>query len=79
MAKIQDFDLTKERLELQEFAEEVRILINNGNIEFEVTAASSPAFDAPQETKMVLSIFGAQFRLYISYLGDWYYSTLTKL
>jgi len=79
MAKIQDFDLSKERLDLQDFADEVRSVINNGNIEFDVTSASQPAFDAPQETKLVLSIFGAQYRLYISYLGDWYHTTLTKI
>lgn len=79
MAKIQDFDLTKERLEVQEFADEVRKLLNNGNMEIDVTAASSPAFAAPQETKFVLSIFGVQYRLYISYLGDWYYTPMTKL
>jgi len=79
MAKVQDFDLSKERLDLQDFSDEVRSIINNGNIEFDVTAAASPAFDAPQETKVVLSIFGAQYRLYISYLGDWYHTTLTKL
>lgn len=79
MANIQDFDLTKENIELQEFADEVRTLINNGNFEIEVTAASSPAYAAPNETKFVLSIFGAQYRLYISYLGDWYYTTFAKL
>jgi hypothetical protein len=79
MAKIGDFDLTKERLELQEFAEDVRLLLNKGNIEVEVTTATSPTFAAPQEPKIVLSIFGAQYRLYISYLGDWYYATFAKL
>jgi hypothetical protein len=79
MAKVQDHDVTKERLELQEFVDEVRSILNNGNVEIDVTSASSPAFDAPNETKTVLSIFGAQYRLYISYLGDWYYTTMTKL
>ena len=79
MAKVQDFDLTKERIQLQEHADEVRSIINNGNFEIEVTNASSPAFDAPNETKFVLSIFGAQFRLYVSHLGDWYFTTLTIL
>lgn len=79
MATIQDFDVTKERIQLQEMLEEIRVLLNNGNLEIETTSASSPAFDAPQETKFVLSIFGAQFRLYISFLGDWYHTTLTKL
>lgn len=79
MATVQDFDITKERIQVQEMLDEIRLLINNGNFEVEVTAAASPAFDAPQETKFVLSIFGAQFRLYISFLGDWYFATLAKL
>ena len=79
MSNIQDFDLTRERAELQEFADEVRKLLNHGNMEIEVTTASSPSYDAPNETKMVLSIFGAQYRFYVSYLGDWYHTTMTKL
>ena len=79
MSTIQDFDLTKERIQLQEFADEVRNVVNNGNLEVEVTLAASPAFAAPQETKLVLSIFGATFRLYISYLGNWYYTGMTQL
>ena len=79
MATIQDYDLSKERGELQDWADDVRTLINNGNMEIEVTTASSPAYSAPNETKIVLSIFGAQYRLYISYLGDWYWTTFAKL
>lgn len=79
MSTIQDFDLTKERPELQEFADSVRALLNNGNMEIEVTTASSPAYAAPQETKLVWSVFGAQYRLYISYLGNWYYTTFAQL
>ncbi len=79
MSTIQDFDVTKERIQLQEMLEEIRNLLNNGNMEIEITTASSPAYDAPQETKLVWSIFGAQFRLYISYLGEWYFTTFAKL
>ena len=79
MAKIQDYDLTKEKLELQEFAENVRSLINNANFEIDVTSATSPDYAAPQETKLVFSVFGAQYRLYISYLGTWYYTTFAQL
>lgn len=79
MSTIQDHDLRKESVQLQEFADEVRQLINTGSIEIEVTTASSPAFAAPQETKMVMSFFGAQYRLYMSYLGEWYYVTFAKL
>lgn len=79
MSKIRDFDLSRERIELQDFADDVQRLINNGNFEIEVTNASEPAFDAPQQTKLVLSIFGTQYRLYISYLGNWYYTTFAQL
>jgi len=79
MAKIQDYDLTKERIPLQEFVDQVRSIINNGNFEIEVTAAASPSYAAPDETKLVLSLFGAQYRLYISYLGNWYYTTFAQL
>lgn len=79
MAKIEDFDLTKEPIEVQEFADSVRRIINNGSIEIEITTASSPAYAAPQETKLVFSLFGAQYRLYISYLGNWYYTTFAQL
>jgi len=76
--KVQDVDTTKESVQLQEFTEQVRTIINNGAVEFEVTAASDPGA-APNETKIVLSLFGAQYRLYISYLGDWYYVPVAKL
>ena len=79
MSTIQNFDISQERLQLQEMLDEIRQLVNNGNFEIETTNASEPAFDAPNETKFVLSIFGGQFRLYISFQGDWYYTTLTIL
>ena len=79
MSTIQDFDITKERIQLQEMLDEIRNLLNNGSLEVEVTTASSPAFAAPQETKMVMSFFGTQYRLYISYVGDWYFTTFDQL
>jgi hypothetical protein len=76
--KVQDVDTTKESVQVQEFVEQVRTILNNGAVEFEVTAAADPG-TAPNETKIVLSLFGATYRLYISYLGDWYYTSMTKL
>ena len=76
--KLQDVDMSKESVQIQEFTESVRTLINSGGLEFEVTYAANPGA-APNETKVVLSLFGATYRLYISYLGDWYYAGLTKL
>ncbi len=76
--KVQDVDMSKESVQIQEFTDNVRSLLNSGGVEFEVTAAADPG-TAPNETKIVLSIFGATYRLYISYLGDWYYTAMTKL
>jgi len=77
--KVQDNDLSKESLGIQEFAEDTTNILNNGNYEVQTTNSSSPDFDAPQESVLVLSVFGAQRRLYISYLGSWYYTSLTLL
>jgi hypothetical protein len=76
--KVQDVDMSKESVQIQEFTENVRSLLNSGGIEFEVTFAANPG-TPPNETKLVLSLYGATYRLYISYLGSWYYTTLAKL
>ena len=77
--KVQDVDMNKESVQVQEFAENVRSLLNSGAMEIEVSFAAAPSTAAPQETKLVLSLYGSTYRLYISYLGDWYYTGLTKL
>lgn len=77
--KVQDVDMTKESVQVQELTENIRSLLNNGAVEFEVTFAATPPTPAPGETKVVLSLFGATYRLYISYLGNWYYTGLTKI
>ena len=76
--RVQDIDTSKETPQIQEFVDNVRALLNGGGMEFEVTFLASPGV-APKETKIVLSIFGATVRLYISYMGEWYYVALTKL
>jgi len=77
MSKLSDYDLTKESIQVQEFSDDVRRIVNNGLFEIQVTASSAPTYAAPDEPQLVLSIFGAQYRLYVSYLGTWYYVTLT--
>ena len=77
--KVQDVDLSKETAQVQEFAENVRSLLNAGALEIEVTAAANPPTPAPLETKLYFSLYGATPRFYISYLGDWYYVGMTKL
>lgn len=77
MTRISDHDMTRESLQVQEFTDEVKRIVNNGLYEIQVTASSAPDYDAPAEPTMVLSIFGAQFRLYVGYNNQWYYTTLT--
>lgn len=79
MTRVADHDLTRESLQVQEYADEVRRILNNGLYEIQVTASSSPDYAAPAEPTIVLSIFGAQYRLYVSYQNEWYYVTLNKL
>ena len=79
MSRIQDVDLSKESLQLQELLDNLKVILNNGNLEIEVTAASAPAYTAPNVTQLVLSIYGSQYRLYCSFMGNWYYTTMTKV
>lgn len=80
MTKLLDYDLAKESVAVQEFAEDIKAIINNGNYEPSVTNSSQPDFTAPSnQSVFVLSIFGAQYRLYVSYQSSWYYTTLTKI
>lgn len=77
--KVQDVDMTKESVQVQEFSENITDILNGGAVEFNVSFDDVPSTVAPQETTIVLSIFGATYRLYISYLGNWYYVALTKV
>ena len=79
MAKVQDHDFSKESIPVQEFLEDVRKILNNGTFEIEFTASTSPDYDAPAETRFVMSVFGGQLRLYISANSQWYYVSLTAL
>ena len=79
MTRLSDSDLTKESIQVQEFSDEIKRIVNNGLYEIQTTAASSPTFSAPQTPTLVFSLFGAQRRLYVGYLGTWYYVDFTPL
>lgn len=79
MTRIADHDLIRESLQMQEFADEIRRIINNGLYEVQVTASGEPDYDAPVEPTIVMSLFGAQYRIYFGYNEQWYYATLTAL
>ena len=79
MTRLSDSNLTKESIQVQEFSDEVKRILNNGLYEIQTTASSAPTYDAPQVPTLVFSVFGGQIRLYIGYLGVWYYTTFTAL
>lgn len=76
--KISDVDLSKQAMQVQDFAQQVRALCNNAGYEIDVVFSAPPAATAPQEPLVYLSIVGTQYRLYISYLGNWFYTNLAK-
>lgn len=77
--RLADYDLTKESVQVQEAVDDIKRILNNGLYEIQVTSSSQPDFDAPNEPVVVLSLFGAQIRLYLGYAGSWYYVALTAL
>ena len=76
--KISDVDLSKQAIQMQDFAQQVRAVVNNGGYEINIAYVAPPATTAPQEPLAYLSIVGTQYRFYVSYLGDWFYVALTK-
>ena len=77
--KLSDHDTTRESMQMQEFVEEVRAILNNGTYEVETTAAATPPYAAPAEPKIVFSLFGATAKLFIGYGGTWYQVGLTAV
>lgn len=78
MAKVSDHDVTKESIQIQEFFEEVRNMLNSGTFEIAAAASEPPPYSAPDSPQLVLTKVGASVRLYCSYLGTWYYVALTS-
>lgn len=77
--KVQDVDLSKQPIQIQTFCQNVMSVLNSGLLEIPISFSQPPSTTAPQEVTMYLSIYGSTVRLYVSYLGNWYYTNLTKV
>ena len=82
MGKIQDYDMSKQDVNMQDTIEEVRSVINLGNYEVKKIALANPTWTESVDGILILSVYGAQYRLYISdnsAANGWRYVTLSTL
>lgn len=82
MSKIQDYDLSKQDINVQDTHEEIRNILNNGQYEMKKITSSYPNWSEGKDGVMVLSVFSASRRLYISDMSatsKWSYVALTEL
>lgn len=80
--RLQDYDISKENVNIQDTIEDVRNILNRGNYEIKYTTQSSPNWTESVNGILVLSVFGASARLYVSNnsaANGWSYAALTDL
>lgn len=80
--KLQDYDISKENVNIQDTIEDVRNILNRGNYEIKFTSQASPNWTENINGILVLSVYGASVRLYISNTSatnGWSYANLTDL
>lgn len=80
--KMQDYELSRQDINVQDSFDDIKSILNNGSYELKITAASSPGWTESVNGVMVLSIYGASTRLYISNnntANGWVYVALTDL
>jgi len=80
--KIQDYDMSKQDVNMQDTIEDVRSILNLGNYEIKKIALANPNWSESVDGILVLSVYGAQYRLYISdtsATNGWRYVDLTSL
>jgi len=82
MGKVQDYDLSKQDVNVQDTHDEIRNILNLGNYEIKKITSASPGWTESVDGIPVLSIYGASRTLFISDTGatnGWSYVTLTEL
>lgn len=82
MAKIQDYDISRQDINVQDTMEDIKTILNRGRYEITVITSSSPSWTESVNGIMVLSIYGATTRLYISNMSatnKWTYFSGTDL
>ena len=74
--------MSKQDVNMQDTVEDVRNILNLGNYEIKKIALASPNWTESVDGILVLSVYGAQYRLYISdtaATNGWRYVTLLTL
>lgn len=82
MGKVQDYDMSKQDVNMQDTVEDIRTILNLGGYEIKKIALASPNWTESVDGIMILSIYGAQYRLYISdtsATNGWRYIDLLSL
>ena len=82
MGKVSDYDMSKQDVNMQDTIEDVRSILNLGNYEVKKIALAYPNWTESVDGILVLSVYGAQYRLYISdtsATNGWRYCDLTAL
>jgi hypothetical protein len=82
MGKISDYDVSKQDINVQDTIDDIKNVINNGAYELKITTASSPGWRESVNGVLVLAIFGASTRLYVSNnntSNGWAYVDFTDL
>jgi len=74
--------MAKQDVNMQDTVEDIRNILNLGNYEVKKIALAEPNWTESVDGILVLSIYGAQYRLYISdtsATNGWRYCDLTAL
>ena len=80
--KVADYDMAKQDVNMQDTIEDVRTILNLGNYEVKKIALANPNWSESVDGILVLSIYGAQYILYISdtsATNGWRYVALSTL
>ena len=80
--KVQNYDTSRENINVQDMFEDIKNILNLGRYEFTKITSSEPSWTEGVDGIAVLSVFGATRRLYISDMSaakKWVYVTLTEL
>ena len=80
--KVADYDMAKQDVNMQDTIEDVRSILNLGNYEIKKIALANPNWSESVDGILVLSVYGAQYRLYISdtsATNGWRYVALSTL
>jgi hypothetical protein len=80
--KVQDYELSKQDINVQDCLDDVKNILNKGAYEVKIITSSSPSWQESVNGVLVIAIFGASTRLYVSNTNSpngWAYGDLFDL